>query len=155
MKRFIAIAMLMLSCSLVFAQKHYEMDLNGLEIGQTYTKEQVVARLGKPTLYRSYQSEFGLGESYYYGEKKTTELDFQRNGEFTFFTLAEKNMPILTKTIAGGICVGENISAMKKVGIPYGLCKKGEYLMMFGTDFLYIWVDEKDIITRFIYIVPD
>ena len=64
-------------------------------------------------------------------------------------------MPILTNLIAGGIRVGENLSAMKKVGIPYYFDKKGVYIMMFDDDILLICVDEKNVITRFVYMVPD
>ena len=58
------IALLMLSCCGLFAQKHVTMDLNGLVIGRIYTKKQVVARLGEPVVYRSSESEFGLDEGY-------------------------------------------------------------------------------------------
>ena len=145
----------MLSCCVLFAQKHITMDLNGLVIGQTYTKNQVVAKLGEPSSYSCTDSEFGTDQIFFYGKNETTEIDLQHGGEFYFFTVAEKNMPILTNLIAGGIRVGENISAMKKVGLPYSLRVKGEYIMMFGDDVMRILVDEKDIITRFIYIVPD
>ena len=147
--------MLMLSCCGMFAQKHVTMDLNGLVIGQTYTKKQVVAKLGEPVAYRSSDSEVGLDELFFYGKDHNTEVDLHNDGVFSFFSVAEKNMPILTNLIAGGIHVGENISAMKKVGIPYEYHKKGEYIMMFYDDLLLIRVDDKDIITRFIYIVPD
>ncbi len=146
---------MMLSCCGLFAQKHITMDLNGLVIGQTYTKTQVVAIFGEPVVYRSSDSEFGLDEGYYYGKDRKSSIRFHNDGVFNFFSVAEKNMPILTNLIAGGIRVGENLSAMKKVGIPYEYHKKGEYIMMFYDDLLLIRVDDKNIITRFIYIVPD
>ncbi|MCQ2118426.1 MAG: hypothetical protein MJY84_00720 [Bacteroidales bacterium] len=155
MKRFIAIAFLALSCCGMLAQKHVTMDLNGLVIGQTYTKKQVVAKFGNPVVYRSSECEFGLDECFYYGKDRDSAIELHNDGVFNFFSVAEKNMPILTNLIAGGIRVGENISAMKKVGIPYYLESKGEYSMVFGPGFLYIQVDEKNIITRFVFIVPN
>ena len=62
------------------------MDLNGLEIGKVYTKQQVIDIMGEPRAYRRHDSEFGLDESYYYGER--TELDFQHDGEFFFLYCA-------------------------------------------------------------------
>ncbi|MCQ2120092.1 MAG: hypothetical protein MJY84_09240, partial [Bacteroidales bacterium] len=114
-----------------------------------------VAKFGNPVVYRSSECEFGMDECFYYGKDRYSAIELHNDGVFSFFSVAEKNMPILTNLIAGEIRVGENLSAMKKVGIPYEYHKKGEYIMMLYDDLLLIRVDEKNVITRFVYIVPD
>lgn len=139
-------------CIPSYAQPN-KMDLNGLEIGKVYTKQQVIDIMGEPRAYRKHDSEFGLDESYYYGER--TELDFQHDGEFYFFTVQDSKYAILTLYIKGGICVGENLSVMKKVGLPMKKVKDDEYVVYINYEPLFIAVNSDNTIRRLSYVVRD
>lgn len=105
-----AAALLSLSVS---AQK-VELDINGLILGNTYTKEQVVEKLGQPTKIVTWPGDFGgYDQELQYGQSL---IALDEYGEFTRFSISSPQF----KVIGGSVKVGDPISKITTiVGTKY------------------------------------
>lgn len=92
-------------------------DIEGLEIGSKYTKEQVIKVLGSPENYEIYHGDMYENEEYFYYE---VDSDSHENGLYvelmdgmlTVFVLRNSNHSAFTKYVPGGIRVGDPFSAI-------------------------------------------
>ena len=80
-------------------------DVNGLEIGEKYTKNQVIAALGKP--------DYINGGSYIYG-RSYFNFDTYDNTFTEFCIVNDKRFLTMTKEISGGLRVGDNVSKARQ-----------------------------------------
>ena len=109
MKKFLLIfGMILLSAS-VTAQDNTKIgiDVEGMLIGTKNGYSEVVAKLGKPDKYRSYEAEDGMSDNYYYGD---SWLHFEADGLFVNFCLLDNRFAALTTIMKGGIRVGDPIT---------------------------------------------
>jgi len=94
-----------------------DMDVNGIFIGGAYTKTQVEAKWGTPTIYHSGISENGLNEQYdYTSNQLNNQFLFAENGVFHTFVIDTPNFSVYT-AFSGGIKVGDNISRVSAIGL--------------------------------------
>jgi hypothetical protein len=102
-----------------------EIDVNGIFIGGTYTKAQVVAKWGEPTTYWSGESEFGLDEEYFYhdghsydehGEPIGNLFRFSEDGVFTGFDLEKPGFAVYT-AYDGGFMVGDHMLRLDDIDL--------------------------------------
>ena len=85
------------------------LDVCGVEIGQKLPHSEFVAKFGKPDRYRSYETEFGLDEDYYYGQNW---FHCSGGGYITNYSLQDSRFAALTKDIEGGIRVKDEFKKM-------------------------------------------
>ena len=89
-----------LSASSALAQ-----DVNGLKVGEKYTRSQIIKALGKPD---SGSDEF----CYIYGQ---SFFNFDEDDNtFTEFSVQDPRFITMTEEIEGGLRVGDDISKVKK-----------------------------------------
>ena len=137
-----------------FSQSGYSkatnMDVNGIFIGGTYTKTQVVAKWGTPTQYRSNTSEFGINETYHYSN---SIFYFSDNGIFESFYISTSNFAVYT-AFSGGIKVGDNISRIQAIGLGTPVLQKdgAYYLNRNNIDDPLIFRQTNGIITQIVFI---
>jgi hypothetical protein len=91
----------------------YPLDLNNLILFNVYQKDSIIAKIGQPSSYNSYSTEFGLSEEYTYGNSL---LVFTKNGMFTGFILKDTTFTIYSVYISGGIRVGDPLSKFQQLG---------------------------------------
>ncbi len=91
----------------------YPLDLSNLILYNVYQKDSVIAKIGQPSSYNSYSTEFGLSEEYTYGNSL---LVFTKNGMFTEFILKDATFAIYSVYISGGIRVGDPVSKFHQLG---------------------------------------
>ena len=98
-----------------------DMDMCGIQIGEKLTKEQVIAKFGKPTSYKLDKS-YGYTDNKGYEKTGTCEyyeydgvkFDITCDCGFEFFAIYSKDFPIMTKKVdAGGIRVSHERSDWK------------------------------------------
>ena len=87
--------------------------VNNLEIGKVYTQSEVISAIDTPTLYYSYESEFGLGEVYKY---ENGCFSFTENGMFIGFFIDSDDF-VVFEQYDGGIRVGDPITKVTELGI--------------------------------------
>ena len=111
--------------------KNYVLDVNGVELWDTLSKEDFIKKFGVPTKIHNEDGALDWpGEPkhrmYYYDDSYFETYD----GEFNSFYIKSPEYKVLTKYFKAGIGVGDHISALKdfKDGV---LClrKKNEYLL--------------------------
>ena len=130
------------------------LEVKGIFIGNTYTKDQVQATLGVPTHYWSGMSEFGLNEEYNYTVNQQNNLfRFAENGVFIEFTIRSSDFPVFSAHSSGGIRVGDNISKVQVFGFgPATKRSDGTYwVAILSDDPLILRVNEAGIITLIMF----
>ena len=117
-----------LSASSALAQ-----DVNGLKIGEKYTRSQIIKALGKPD---SGSDEF----CYIYGQ---SFFNFDEDDNtFTEFSVQDPRFITMTEEIEGGLRVGDDISKVKKTK-----CQIRES----GPDYFSYWYYAEGITWNIIY----
>ncbi len=132
-KKMLSLVILLSSCG--FTQpvnsQATDMDVNGVFIGGTYTKQQVEQKWGSPTKYRSSESESGLNEIYDYAG---AQFHFNENGIFASFSISTANFVVYAK-LNGGIKVGDPFSRILAIGLGTPVLQKdGTYYVRRGNE---------------------
>ena len=96
--------LLAISIVMAFAQNIFAQEVNGLKIGEKYTKNQIIAALGQPDEIR--------GTSYIYG-RSSFYFDSYDN-TFVEFYVEDQRFITMTKEISGGLRVGDNVSKARQ-----------------------------------------
>ena len=91
------------------AASAFAQDVNGLIIGEKYTKNQIIAALGKP--------DYINGGSYIYG-RSYFNFDTYDNTFTEFSIVNDKRFVTMTKEFSGGLRVGDKLSKAKQTKCP-------------------------------------
>ncbi|MBQ0054115.1 MAG: hypothetical protein KBS89_06655 [Bacteroidales bacterium] len=89
-------------------------DVNGLKVGEKYTKNQIIAALGKPDNINGNTYEYG--SSYF-------NFDYVDNTFTGFCIVNDKRFLTMTEEISGGLRIGDNVSKVKQTKCPKKLEK--------------------------------
>ena len=130
----------------------YKRDVNGVEIGSTLTKSQILSAFGKPDDYKLYDNgEDGKGESFFYGESR---IHFN-NGVFDEFYLCTPGFVAFTNHIEGGLKIGDPLSKLDDFKYGKPICQRvGIYHLFAGSDNPVTLIVNKGVIIGILYHDP-
>ena len=130
----------------------YKRDVNGVEIGSTLTRSQVLLAFGKPDDYKLYDNgDDGKGESYFYGENR---IHFS-NGVFDEFYLCTPGFVAFTNHIEGGIKIGDPLSKLDDFQYGKPVYQSiGIYRLFNGSDNPVTLIVKNDVIVGILYHDP-
>lgn len=103
-----------LSALLLFPVIAFAQDIDGIDIGDTITKEQMIAKFGKPDSYSENDGEFGIDRDFMYGQTWIQAID----NKLESFVICDERFKILSKYIPTGVRVGDKLSKLN--GSKYG-----------------------------------
>ena len=85
-------------------------DIEGVAIGTTMTKNEVIAKFGEPDQHSySDADDLGIDERYHYEEN----LLIFNNSEFIGFVVSDNRWRVLTNVVDGGVRVGDQFSKIE------------------------------------------
>lgn len=113
----IVVAVLLLFPTISLAQ-----DIDGIDIGDTITKEQMIAKFGNPDSYSENNGEFGKDRDYMYGQTWIQTID----NKLENFVICDKRFKVLSKYIPTGVRVGDKLSKLN--GSKYGPPQRADWL---------------------------
>ena len=114
MKKLLLLFWTILLSPMLISQENPEIihiDIEGFEPGMTMTYNDFVVKFGKPDIYRSYETEFGLDEEYEIGDNL---FHFEENGVFHNFSIGDNKFRVLTYYIKEGVRVGDEFSKLDR-----------------------------------------
>ncbi len=123
-------------------------DVNGVELGQKIVHSDFISKFGVPDKYRSYESEDGLSEDYWYGKNW---FHCEANGHLTNYVLVDNRFPALTKELTNGIRVGDEFKKIDKYGKMVFTMKDengNDVYMLSDSDDPFILIVKNSIIVR-------
>ena len=135
------------------------LEVNGLFVDSTYTRDQVQAKLGVPTYYHSSFSDdgvVGFNEGYDYTVGQNNSQFLFLDGKLHSFYIATSDFPVFSAHSSGGIRVGDNISKVQVLGFgPATKQSDGRYFLgILGDAPLILHVTSAGVITQIWYITP-
>lgn len=106
------LTMIMSSLLELRAQNSYEVDIDGIMLNSSMTKEEVIAKFGEPDSYyiNDDGSLVGLVETYVYGDNTLSFMNNELNG----FYICDERWPVMNDIFVGGLKVGDNICVFDK-----------------------------------------
>ena len=138
----------MIGCDYALSAQEVDMmlfnrDVNGIEIGRTMTKGQVIEYFGNPSKYEYSPSDDGDNELYYYNG---SYLHFKGN-IFIGFCIRDTKFSTITNHILGGLKINDSLSKLDN--FAYGVPKPYQegYILFYNSDNpMYLLVKEGIII---------
>lgn len=91
----------------LFAATSQFPDIEGIDVRQKMTADQIIEKLGKPTIYRTSTFDDGTPlETFYYNRTFVRFTD----GYLSEFIIVDKRFKVLTNVISGGVSVGDSFT---------------------------------------------
>ena len=143
--------------------RFYDLDVNGVEIHDSLTKEDFIEKFGVPTKYYNDDGRYDWpGESVERGCHYGKNYFETNGGEFWEFYIYDPEYKVMTRYFDGGVSVGDHISIFK--GFTDGVLHQrdverwgpGHYQLLNGSDgcYLNILTDDKGYIIGLYYVEP-